>query len=77
MQWFIFLSHSLSLSLSLPPPRVLSFSQAIQALEKAMKLDSTFERAPLALSNIYASDGKPEKAVEVYVVFVYLLESLN
>ena len=44
-----------------------SLVQAIQALEKAMKLDSTFERAPLALSNIYTLEGKPEKAVEVYV----------
>ena len=33
-----------------------------------MKLDSTFERAPLALSNIYTLEGKPEKAVEVYVL---------
>ena len=41
--------------------------QAILALERAIKLDVTFEKAPLALSNIYMSEGKAEKAVEMLV----------
>ena len=36
-----------------------------------MKLDATFENAPLALSNFYMSKGKAEKAVKVLVNFVF------
>ena len=32
-----------------------------------MKLDATFEKAPLALSNFYMSEGKTEKAVKMLV----------
>ena len=32
-----------------------------------MKVDATFERAPLTLSSLYMLEGKAEKAVEVLI----------
>ena len=37
------------------------------AIERAMKVDATFERAPLTLSSLYMSERKAEKAVEVLI----------
>ena len=37
------------------------------AIERAMKVDATFERAPLTLSSLYMSEGKAEKAIEVFM----------